>query len=331
MNKRSFFPGLAICAAAVMLLAGCATGGSGSKDSIITLQMSEEAKQYEAETLSQDGVKTMLSEDYFDLVIQALTGREEQSFPACEVENTLEYTEFESSKVYSLAAKEYENLVLYIHGGAWAFEISEEHIQFCDKLATRLNAKVYMPLYPLAPEADSEETYAMIESLYKELAGQGKKVIIMGDSAGGNIALGLMYAIKEQNLPKPEKMILIAPCSDMTLSNDAIQELNQTDPELEQYGCSRCAVLWAGEENLKSPKYSALFADVTGYPDTLLFQGTNDILCPDNLILYQNLKNAGVTVTLVKGEGLWHVFPIYPIPERETALELIEQFCGQTD
>ena len=60
----------------------------------------------------------------------------------------------------------------------------------------------------------------------------------------------------------------------------------------------------------------------------MIIQGTNDILCPDNLILYQNMKDAGVDVTLVKGEGLWHVFAVYPIPEREEALDLIENFCA---
>jgi len=330
--KKGFFGRLLCISFIVLFMAGCGTetADNGTEDDgIVTMVMSDEAKQYEEETLSQDGVKTMLKEEYFDQVIEALSDRGEQTFPECEVKNRLDSMVFQESKVYMLTKEGYENVVLYIHGGAWTFEISEEHISFCDELATRLNAKVYMPLYPLAPEADSEATYSVIEGLYKEILKEEKKVYIMGDSAGGNITLGLMYTIKEENLVKPEKMILIAPCSDMTFSNKDMVELNKNDPELELYGCSKCAELWAGKENLKEPKNSALYTDVAGYPDTMIFQGTNDILWPDNLMLYQNMKNAGVEVSLVKGEGLWHVFPIYPIPERTEALNLIEEFCAE--
>jgi len=313
-------------------MVGCGTGSqnNASKDeNIITISMSDEAKKYEEEVISKDGVKIMLSEANYAQVIQALSSRKEQSFPAGELKNSLGSMEFQGSKVKTLAKEDYKNVVLFIHGGAWTFEISEEHINFCDNLATRLNAKVYMPLYPLAPEANSDETYAVIEGLYKEILKEEKNVYIMGDSAGGNIALGLMYTIKEENLKKPEKMILIAPCSDMTFSNKDMVEINKTDPEIELYGCSKSAELWAGQENLKKPKNSAMFCDVTGYPDTMIFQGTNDILYPDNLKFYQKMKDAGVDVTFVKGEGFWHVFPIYPIPEMEEALKLIEEFCAK--
>ena len=296
-------------------------------NSIKVIRKSDEAKKYEEKVLAHDGNKEYLSEKCFDQVVAALSGRGRQSLPECAVENDLACEEWENSRVYTLTKKEYENVILYIHGGTWAFEIIEAHVAFCDALASRLNAKVYIPLYPLAPESNCEETYSFIESLYRKILTENKKVYIMGDSAGGNISLGLMYTIRKENIQKPEKLVLIAPVSDMTFSNEKLRRINETDPELELYGLSKYAELWAGKENLSSPKYSAVYADVTDYPDTMVIQGTNDILCPDNLILYKNMKNAGVNVTLVKGDGLWHVFPVYPIPEKEEVLDIIEEFC----
>jgi len=295
-------------------------------NSIKHFNISDEAKKYGEENIVTDGVKIMLTKEKYDKLLNVLSGRGEQSLPECQVKNILNSMEFQGSKVYSLQTEGYENVILYTHGGGWIFGIAEEHVHFCDELATRLNAKVYMPLYPLAPEANSNETYSMIEGLYKEILEEGKNVYIMGDSAGGNITLGLMYTIKKENLRKPNKMILIAPCSDMTFSNKEMIEVNKIDPELDLYGCAKSAEIWAGKENLTDAKNSAMFADVTGYPDTMIFQGSNDILCPDNLIFYQKMKDAGVNVTFVKGEGLWHVFPIYPIPEMLAALDLIEDF-----
>jgi len=315
---------LLFCLATVMVFASSCAKSNGN---VVTISMSDGAKKYYDETLALDGTKVSLSEEYFDAAIEAISGRTEQTLPQCDVQNRQDETEVAGSKVYTLTSEGYDNVVLYIHGGAWAFEITRAHITFCDDLATRLNAKVYIPLYPLTPEANSDATYAMIETLYKEILKEGKKVFVMGDSAGGNISLGLMYAIKADNLKKPEKMVLLAPCSDMSFTNAELEEYNKIDPTLNLYGCAECAKLWAGEQNLKNPKNSAVYADVTGYPDTMLIQGTNDLLCPDNMILFQKLIDSGVNATLVKGEGLWHVFAVYQIPERETVLGLIADFC----
>ena len=304
---------------------------SSADDSLITLPKSDEAKKYEEEVLPGYDDKAYLSEDRYNQIVEGLSKRSEQVLPECDVKNSLACEEWEGSNVYTLTKDGYENVILYIHGGAWVFEINESHVTFCDDLADRLNAKVYMPLYPLAPEANGEETFSFIESLYKEIlkGNENKKIYVMGDSAGGNISLGLMYTIKEENLKKPEKMVLMAPVSDLTFSNEELVSINETDPELDLYGLTRYAALWAGQENLKNPKYSPVYADVEGYPDTMFIQGTNDILCPDNLILYQNMKDAGVNAKFVKGEGLWHVFPVFPIPEREKVLDLIEEFCTE--
>ena len=317
-----------------MALALCGCGAALAEqapadDSIITLVKSDEAKEYEKTVLINDGDKAYLSVVHYDEVVAGLAARTEQTFPECEVKNSLACEECEGSKVYTLTKDGYENVILYIHGGAWVFQINSAHVAFCDDLATRLNAKVYMPLYPLAPQATGEETYAMIESLYKEILKEGKTVYVMGDSAGGNLSLGLMYTIKAEGLIWPEKVVLMAGVADMTFTNEELPAVNETDPELDLYGLIKYAELWAGQEHLSDPKYSAVYADVTGYPDTMIVQGTNDILCPDNLILYQHMKDAGVDVTLVQGEGLWHVFAVYPIPEREEVLDLIEAFCAE--
>lgn len=297
---------------------------------IITIEMSDEAKKYaETDLIADGGDKIYLQQEMYDQIIDyRLSNPVEQVLPECDVENQIDCYEYEENNIYTLTPESYDKIILYIHGGGWVFEISEGHVALCDKLASRLNAKVYMPLYPLAPEYNSEDTFSFIEDVYKSLLDLNLPIYIMGDSAGGEITLGLMYTIKQEELIKPDKIIVMAPCSDMSLTNEEIYEIEDTDPVLAVYGAITGAKLWAGEDNLKNPKYSAVYADVTDYPDTMIIQGTNDILCPDNLILYEHLKQAGVNVKLVKGIGLWHVFAAYPIPERDTCIDLIEEFCA---
>ena len=322
MKKRKIFLSLFVC---IFMLLGCSKEESNS---VITIKKSDEAKTYEEETLTKYNNKQYFTEDYFDTSIEQLSSRTEQVFPECQLNNTLGFEEFEDNKVYTLTSDNYENIILYIHGGAWIFEMNLAQVSFCDELASRLNAKVYMPLYPLAPKSNCIETMSFIEDLYKEILKENKTLYVMGDSAGGNIALNLMYTIKQEGLTNPNKLVVMAPVSDLTFSNLKSQEINETDHELDLYGLKKSAILWAGEDNLTNPKYSPLYADVQGYPDTMLVQGTNDVLYPDNLILYQNMKDAGVNVTLVEGEDLWHVFPVFSIPEKEETLKLIKEFCA---
>lgn len=44
-----------------------------------------------------------------------------------------------------------ERIIFYLHGGAYVNEITNLHIAFCDKLAEKVNATVFAPIYPLAP------------------------------------------------------------------------------------------------------------------------------------------------------------------------------------
>ena len=163
------------------LVAGC---GKEASDDIITITKSDEAKTYEEETQANCGDKEFLSADNFDLVVEKYSNRGEQVLPECEVQNPLDSFEFEGSNVYTLTPEGYENIILYIHGGAWVFEINSSHVAFCDDLATRLNAKVYMPLYPLTPDSTCEETCSFIEDIYKEVLKENKTVYVMGVSAG---------------------------------------------------------------------------------------------------------------------------------------------------
>ncbi len=59
-----------------------------------------------------------------------------------------------------------------------------------------------------------------------------------------------------------------------------------------------------------------------------MFVGTREIFYPDVLEFYERLEAADVGVQLIVGEGMNHVYPLYPMPEAEAALELVVRLCG---
>ena len=145
----------------------------------------------------------------------------------------------------------------------------------------------------------------------------------MGDSSGGGLALAFAESLRDSGDPMPERLVLLSPWIDVTMTNPAIPALEEGDFILSAYGLAGLGKLWAGEVDVRDSRVSPLYGSMTGLPPTLIFCGTDEILRPDITLLHEKMKAAGTKSRLVIGEGLWHVFPSYDIPERDTYIDMI--------
>ena len=214
-----------------------------------------------------------------------------------------------------------ERLVIYLHGGIYVNEIRLPHIIFCDKLAKKVNACVFDPIYPLAPNHSYEETYEIVEKLYDYFLTLKKPVIIIGDSAGGGLSAAFSEHLAVKNKPQPENLILISPWVDVSMSGDYDVEF---DPMLGVDGLRKMGETWAGDLDPKDYKVSPLFGQVSKLPKTTLFVGTHEIFYPDVVKFHDKLKNNGVETELIVGEEMTHVYPVYPlVPESKEAFRKI--------
>ena len=214
-----------------------------------------------------------------------------------------------------------ERLVIYLHGGIYVNEIRLPHIIFCDKLAKKVNACVFAPIYPLAPNHSYEETYDIVEKLYDYFLTLKKPVIIIGDSAGGGLSAAFSEHLAVKNKPHPENLILISPWVDVSMSGDYDVEF---DPMLGVDGLRKMGETWAGDLDPKDYKVSPLFGQVSKIPKTTLFVGTHEIFYPDVVKFHDKLKNNGVETELIVGEEMTHVYPVYPlVPESKEAFRKI--------
>lgn len=215
-----------------------------------------------------------------------------------------------------------QRLVIYLHGGIYVNEIRLPHIIFCDKLAKKVNATVYTPIYPLAPNHTYEETYEIVEKLYRYLLTIDKPIIVMGDSAGGGLAAAFCEYLEENNLPEPKNLILISPWLDVSMSGNYDEV--EFDPMLGVDGLREMGETWAGDLDSKDYKVSPLFGEMANLPKTTLFVGTHEIFYPDVVEFYNKLKDSGVDAELNIGEGMTHVYAIYPlVPESKEAFNHI--------
>lgn len=295
-------------------------------EKIITIKASAQGSTMLRSFIEAD-TSSYLKEGQFEPTRQSLLSGKPTPFPEVPTKTKLEKESCGGFDVYTFSAGSYENLVLYLHGGAFTFDIFPDHVRFCDDLVGKLNAKVYLPKYPLAPAYSYQDTYQMVTELYDELVKQNKPIFVMGDSAGGTLTLGLTDIIKNTGRKMPDRIIPICPAADLSFSNPEAKEVEKRDPIDAIYGVTECTKMWAKGTDLKDPALTALSRDVCGYPKTMLVCASEDLLTPDILLLYNKLKKAGNDVTLVRGEGLWHVFCVAEIPEKQQMLDIIADFC----
>ena len=229
-------------------------------------------------------------------------------------EKCMEYIEQRSRAAeYSLTEKR-----------AYINDASSYHWKFCDKLAQRVNAEVIFPIYPLTPNHTWEETFDLLAVLYQELMKNADgPVIIMGDSVGGGLAVAFCEYISGLGLEQPDKMILFSPWMDISMSNPDAAGYEDADPMLSAYGLIEMGRYWAGDIDLTDYRVSPIYGDISSLRNVYLFVGTREIFYPDVVKFYVMLNGEAVKTELYIGEGMNHVYPLYPIPEADEAMEQI--------
>ncbi len=218
--------------------------------------------------------------------------------------------------------------ILYIHGGAFCFEMTPHHWNLVAELAERTAAHITVPIYPLAPEHKLPQVEAMMTEVYREVLGEGGEVTIMGDSAGGTMALALTMIAAKAGWPLASRLVLISPGIDMTLANPKVREYAKVDPWLDIAGGTEAMRLYGGDVPLGDWRISPLYGDLSILPPVLAFSGTHDILYPDTVLFAEKARALGRSVELVSGERMFHVWPLIDMPEAKPARDRMVAFLS---
>ena len=231
--------------------------------------------------------------------------------------------EFNDMQVFRFGDKNAKNTILYIHGGAYVNEINWQHFIYCSLLARKLDAFVLAPVYPLAPANTALETFDLITSLYENIIENHEKIILMGDSAGGGFVLSFAQYLKTVNLPQPDNIIVFSPWVDISLSDSPYDDEN--DPILGEVGLREMGKAWAGSLDTRDYRVSPISGDNAGLAKTLIFSGTNEIFYKDIEKYVHQLKKENVEVRFIIGEGLFHIYPLFPMSEAKKAFNEIKK------
>jgi epsilon-lactone hydrolase len=238
---------------------------------------------------------------------------------------------FHGCRVFTVAPRQAatNRHILYLHGGGYFAPIMREHWWLVGRLVRRLRCIARVPLYPLAPEHTAREVLAHMMGLTREVLdslGPGN-VSLIGDSAGGGMALALAQQLRDQKAPLPRALVLLSPWLDATVSDPRQRALARIDRLLDIPGTCAAGRIYAGDLPLTDPRVSPLFGTLRGLPPIAVFTGTHDLLNPDARHLKEKAEQEGARLKFREYDGMFHVWVAGPpIPETRQAVDEIAAF-----
>lgn len=222
-----------------------------------------------------------------------------------------------------------DRIVLYIHGGGFVVGSVKTRRMFTGYLVTKLGFNVAAPEYRLAPEhpfpAAPRDCFAAYRALLEEYAPE--RIVLLGESAGGNLVLSLLLQIKEAGLPMPAAALCFSPCVqfDQTFpsytrnrATEAMVDDLWTETQEAYLGIKDSAVV---RNSFAAPYYGSFAV----CPPICLWASESEVLRDDSLMLFEKLKTEGHPCRLYLRKGMIHTWLIIPtIPEARKDLKTVK-------
>jgi len=216
------------------------------------------------------------------------------------------------------------------------------HRYITSRIAAENGMVVVSVNYRLAPEwpfpACLDDCIVVLQWMQRNgstVGGDGARIAVGGDSAGGNIAAALPLKARDAGLPVPQAAVLLAPITDFFF--EQYESFEQLAPlgivyDTAFIGFIRGAYLVHGR-NWGHPHASPTRADLHGYPATFIATGTADPLVDDNRAFAEKLRAAGGTeVEHLVRDGMPHGFYFFPgmFKQGDQAFAAIAAFLKRT-
>lgn len=224
-----------------------------------------------------------------------------------------------------------DRVILYLHGGSFAFRFPNAHASLVARLARRLHATALIPDYRLAPEFPFPAAPDDCHAAYRGLLAEGfdpKNIVLAGDSAGGNLALVTLHRARGAGEPLPACAVLLSPAVDCTMGSPSMATYDGRDPLIRLASLLVLRRLYVPTPDLyMNPEVSPLFADFSGFPPLFFQVGSTEVLRDEATRAADKAFEAGVDVELELWPDAAHVFQIAQfLPEAALAIDHIVRF-----
>jgi len=227
--------------------------------------------------------------------------------------------------------KNRNRVLINLHGGG--FNSDSGSLIEGVPIANLAKMKVVSVYYRLAPENPFPAAVEDVVAVYRELLKTRKpqNIAIFGTSAGAILTAEVTSKLKQSGLPLPAALGFFSGLADFSRVGDSRQlfTLNGFPGAMNPTYAKDLDNQYVGTTDRHDPVLSPFFADLRGWPPTLLVTSTRDSLLSDTATFHRALLRNGVDAQLVVFEALPHAFWYhFQLPETKEALELMAKFLA---
>lgn len=245
----------------------------------------------------------------------------------------VQITELPNGRLVTLVTQEAASKhIILLHGGAYALRATESHREWMELLSADTGANVTAIDFPLTPEYTARDTVSFTVKAYQKLRDQFPldDYYLLGDSAGGGLALVLLQTLRDQKLPMPTGTLLVSPWSDLAMTAPSFEAGADADPELSLPVLREVAKKYAGKLALTDPLVSPINANLDHLGKIGLFYGTKEVLLPEHHALAQKLVAAdGTDVDIHEFKNMMHDYLLWPnLPESHRTFTYLQDMMN---
>jgi acetyl esterase/lipase len=221
--------------------------------------------------------------------------------------------------------------LLYLHGGGWVSGSGGNYLPLAADISAAAKCAVLLPDYRLAPEHrfpagldDCVASHDWLVANGPSGSARAKATFVAGDSAGGNLTLATLLALRDRKLPLPAGGIAISAATDFTLASESLKTVH--DPIISARTMPEFRSRYLEKADPRNPLASPVFGDYRGLPPLLIQVGDQEMLRDDSIRVAKKAAADGISVNLEVWPSMVHVFQIRGLPESREAIEHIAKF-----
>ena len=234
---------------------------------------------------------------------------------------------------FGAPATDERRILLYLHGGGFMTHLPSAYRQFARRLGDALGAQAFLPDYRLAPEHPFPAGADDCLAAYSWLLAEGfatERIVIAGDSAGGNLALVTAIRIRDEGLAAPACVVMLSPTTDLTGGSASILRNRDRDPMLMPEALPFVRTTYAPDVDWHNPWISPIFDSFERLPPLLFHAGSTELLIDDSIRAADKARQAKIPVELDVWPDMPHVFQMIEwLPESRAAIAGIARFVRQ--
>ena len=231
--------------------------------------------------------------------------------------------------------KEKKYIILQLHGGGYEKALLNYNTYFAKYYMRNNSIEVLTPNYRVAPEDKFPAALEDSVTAYKWLLENGylaENIIIVGDSAGGGLALSTVMVLIKNKIKLPKAIITMSAWTDLACTLTSYKNNKEVDP---LFGGVERPLIYSSRyaEGLDktNPYISPYYGDFKGFPKMLMQVGTHEMLYDDTIKVADKARSQNVDVTLSEYDGMFHVFQAFRgvLKEANEAWDEVDKFIKE--